>query len=59
MLQARIFDDCMVANVEPDDFLCVDGSANVRASKNNGDGTFTYLGSVRLIVTRFIDPPFC
>lgn len=49
----------MVANVEPDDFLCVDGSANVRASKNNGDGTFTYLGSVRLIVTRFTDPPFC
>jgi hypothetical protein len=48
----------MVADVEPDDFLCVDGSANVRASKNNGDGTFTYLGSVCLTVTRFMGPRF-
>ena len=43
--------ECVLANDGLDDFLCVADNADLRASKNNGDGSFTELGIVRLAVT--------
>jgi hypothetical protein len=36
----------MSADYEQDDMICIDNSANIRAAKNNGDGTFADLGTV-------------
>lgn len=39
------------ADDRPDDFICVADNADIRAAKNNGDGTFVDLGTVRITQT--------
>lgn len=40
----------LIADARLDDFICVADNGNIRAAKNNGDATFSDLGTVSITV---------